>query len=180
MIEKKCNIWDKYRQGEIVCITTNGFVKNDGRCVMGRGVAAQAKEYIPDIDLSLGSLVKEIGNVVQFCSEDPSTDAIRVISFPVKPKWGVCNIGKSNIVPHMRRQVEIGLSYPGWMMLADLEIIQRSLYELYILWSDLSWHDPDLQIYLPRPGCGAGCLDWEKQVEPLCAKYGDWLVVCHL
>lgn len=173
MIEMKCNIWDKYNVGMTVCITTNGFVKSSGRCVMGRGVAAQAKKHVPDIDLSLGSLVKEVGNVVQYvvCS---------IIAFPVKPKWGVCNVSKSNIVPHMRAQAKVGISYPGWMMLADTEIIERSLYELYLLWSEEYELDPDLQIYLPRPGCGAGCLDWETQVEPLCAKYGNWLVVCHL
>jgi len=180
MIEKQCNIWDRFDVGEVVCITTNGFVRSDGRAVMGRGVAAQAKKYVPDIDLSLGKQILTNGNVVQFCSEDSSTEAVRIISFPVKPKQGIVADRATNVVPHMRNRAKVGWAMPGWAMLADTEIIERSLYELYWLWTDLSWYDPDIQIYLPRPGCGAGCLDWESQVESLCTKYGDWLVVCHL
>ena len=38
-------------------------------------------------------------------------------------------------------------------------------------------HESEFDIVLPRPGCGAGELDWETQVKPLCAEYGDWLWV---
>lgn len=32
---------------------------------------------------------------------------------------------------------------------------------------------PNKKVYLPRPGCGLGGLDWETQVKPLCEKYLD-------
>lgn len=32
---------------------------------------------------------------------------------------------------------------------------------------------PNKLVYLPRPGCGLGGLDWETQVKPLCEKYLD-------
>ena len=169
MLEQKCNIWDKYLEGKIVCITTNGFVKKSMESTMGRGVAKQAKKYVPRIAYTLGKMILQNGNVAQ-----PVTR--QIISFPVKPKWGVAKIDKMNIVPHMRDRFSMGLNVPGWACMADMEIIERSLWELKLL-SELDY--PDESIYLPKPGCGACGLKWED-VKPLCERYDDWLIVCDL
>ena len=58
-------------------------------------------------------------------------------------------------------------------MKADPRIIARSLRELWQLFACCGWE----RVYLPRPGCGAGELDWETEVKPLCAQYDDWLAV---
>lgn len=44
------------------CITTNGAVRRDGACVMGRGCAQQARDSMPGVDLALGRLIERYGN----------------------------------------------------------------------------------------------------------------------
>ena len=50
---------------------------------------------------------------------------------------------------------------------SNLNVIENSLREL-IYTARLN---KNYKIYLPRPGCGCGGLDWESQVKPLCEKY---------
>jgi len=69
---------------DAVCITTNGFVKKDGCCVMGAGNAKQAKEKFEGIDKRLGELIKENGNIVQIIYRYFGPD---IIAFPVKHNW---------------------------------------------------------------------------------------------
>lgn len=77
------NFWrqDGY---DLYCITTNGVVKKDGRCVMGRGIAQQARDRFIDFDLAVGRGIEEFGNV-------PFTigyfDGDWYSTFPVKHKW---------------------------------------------------------------------------------------------
>lgn len=68
---------------DAICLTTNGFFKNNGRAVMGRGNAKQAKDLYKGIDLEFGKLLKKNGNIVQIVRMKP----IPIISFPVKHKW---------------------------------------------------------------------------------------------
>jgi hypothetical protein len=95
----------------------------------------------------------------------------RLLAFPVKPSHGTSNI--FNVVQHLRWRYPDGVRVPGWALKADLEIIDRSLGQLNFL-RDIYEIE---EVYLPRPGCGAGGLDWETQVRPLCEKFGDWLVI---
>ena len=164
MFETKADLWQLYDRGGVCCITTNGFVKKSGEAVMGRGVAWQAARRWPDLPAVLGWMIREYGNVVQVVRE-------RLVAFPVKPVAGISN--GSNVVRHMRHRFPPGSQVPGWAMKADLDIIARSLRQLDLLRRARGWE----QVYLPRPGCGAGELDWEGQVRPLCEQYGDWLVV---
>lgn len=65
---------------DAICVTTNSIVKNTGRAVMGAGCALDAKIKFPDIDLKLGKLIKENGNIVQIILNDPKP----ILSFPTK------------------------------------------------------------------------------------------------
>ncbi len=49
------DMWTAYDDADLFVITTNGIITKDYRLVMGRGIALQAKERLPDIDLVLGS-----------------------------------------------------------------------------------------------------------------------------
>lgn len=72
-------------------ITTNGFVKEKERvpgtkqfkpaCVMGRGVAAQAKRRFKELPFKLGARILESGNHVYKWPE------YGIITFPVKDFW---------------------------------------------------------------------------------------------
>lgn len=186
MIEKKADLFDLYwhrcnenREGAI-CITTNGFVSGDSkpRAIMGRGVAQQALVRISTkIQYILGENLREYGNRVHRVW-------LRVFSFPVKPVSALCD--GTNVVSHLKRRYRVGQSVPGYACKASLEIIARSLEQLekmrlepIYIQSSQSLRIVEVNpIYLPRPGCGAGGLDWED-VRPLCEQYGDWLVVVH-
>jgi hypothetical protein len=81
MIEVVGNLWTY--PADVRVITTNGFVKTNGECVMGRGCALEAKNQWPDIAKKLGDEIKESGNHVALLrSNDPV-----LFSFPVKHKW---------------------------------------------------------------------------------------------
>ena len=76
------NLWDYC--GKIkdvaIAITTNGFVKKNGECVMGRGCAYEATLQYPGISKVLGNLINTNGNNVHRIREG-------VYSFPVKHNW---------------------------------------------------------------------------------------------
>jgi hypothetical protein len=64
-----------------LAITTNGFVKIDRTCVMGRGCARQAAERFPKLPSKLASRISTEGNHVFYFPE------YRLITFPVKHNW---------------------------------------------------------------------------------------------
>jgi len=81
MREVTGEMWNYYgREGFKICITTNGFVKNDGTGVMGAGCAREAAERFPDLPYLLGQSLTLRGNVVSLLTPD-------IISFPVKHNW---------------------------------------------------------------------------------------------
>jgi len=132
--EIKGNLWKLAEVFDVhaVCITTNGVVKNNGACVMGKGCAKEARDRFPDIDRQLGDAIAANGNVVQVVQEIP----IRVVAFPVKHHW---------------RDI------------ASLQLIRQSCVGLMELIEKRGW----TKVLLPRPGCGNGRLDWERQVKPI-------------
>ena len=75
------NLWSLRSQGEIIAITTNGFVKRSGEAVMGRGCAYEATQKLPNIARRLGSCITKWGNRVFYFK------AQGLITFPVKHHW---------------------------------------------------------------------------------------------
>jgi hypothetical protein len=65
----------------IIGITTNGFVKRDRTCVMGRGCARQAVVRFPELRRKLASRISAEGNHVFHFPEHG------LIIFPVKHNW---------------------------------------------------------------------------------------------
>lgn len=78
MIEDRGNLWTY--PANLVVITTNGFVKNNGAAVMGRGCALEATKKFPGIEFELGKLLSERGNHVHLLRPSLAT-------FPVKHNW---------------------------------------------------------------------------------------------
>ncbi len=63
-----------------------------------------------------------------------------------------------------------------WSEDANLELIEESLKTLIQMVTKLGLQ----KIYLPRPGCGNGNLDWELVVKPLCEQYLDHrFIICN-
>ena len=146
------NLWDSIGKADVLCITTNGFVKRNGEAVMGRGCASQAKNRYPGIALRLGTVLKAEGNT---CSELWKDDKTLVYSFPVKHDRMLC-VDKNDLVPHMRERIRLGDVAPGWAIKADIDLILKSAHELVYLANTNKWSS----IIIPRPGCGAGELQW--------------------
>ena len=163
MLEATGNLFDYVGQVDALCITTNGFVKNNGKAVMGRGCAQTAKQKWPEIDFTLGQKIIELGNCVHPLG---ITENTVICSFPVKPITTTFN--GTNVVKHMVSKFKIGEQVPGWAAIARKDIIQFSAQELVALADKYNWQT----VVLPRPGCGAGELRWGK-IEPLLQKYLD-------
>lgn len=137
MHESFGNLWHSYDRGYRICITTNGALNSRGECVMGRGIASQAKERFPFLPLLLGKSIKANGNHVYYFEE------YDVYSFPVKHHWAEK---------------------------ADLQLIKRSAEELVFLVNQMEpgrvENNLSKTVFLPRPGCGNGKLQWQD-VLPL-------------
>jgi len=68
----------------VIAITTNGFVKSTGECVMGRGCALTAKQLYPQLPAKLGRYIRQYGNIpFNLGCWGPH----RIFSFPVKHNW---------------------------------------------------------------------------------------------
>lgn len=79
MIEVVGDLWTYPADWRI--ITTNGFVKKNGECVMGRGCAAEAKKKYPGLAQELGDQINRWGNHVWINRER------QLITLPVKHNW---------------------------------------------------------------------------------------------
>lgn len=139
MREAVGDVWDFVVSGDVICITTNGFVKKSGEAVMGRGIALEAVNRDRLVAFSLGDAIRSNGNHVAEIHRDPDNVWL---SYPVKHNW--------------------------WEN-ADPELIVRSAHEL-MTWIAGEWPTDEGAdggyVWLPRPGCGNGRLDWAN-VKPL-------------
>ena len=136
MIEVVGNLWDF--PADVRVITTNGTVKKNGECVMGRGCALEAKRFQPEIPKLLGHHIQETKSNTPFLFPAILKGA-RLVSFPVKHNW-----------------------YEK----ADIDLIEVSA-RILTAWANMPdkvgvWNT----VVLPRPGCGNGGLRWED-VKPV-------------
>ncbi len=81
MKEINDNIWKLWQKGAMIVIPTNGFVKNNGEAVMGRGLAYQASLRFPELPNALGYNIKMYGNKVFIFPQE------NLFTFPVKHNW---------------------------------------------------------------------------------------------
>lgn len=83
MIEVTGDLWTY--PADVRVITTNGTVKKNGECVMGRGCAWEAKQKWPELAGALGNAITLLGNYPhQF---GPMHYGQIIITFPIKHKW---------------------------------------------------------------------------------------------
>ena len=149
MIEIEGDLWDYLKYPDsVVCITTNGFIKKNGEAVMGRGVAAQAKDRFPELPVKLGKKIKRYGNRVQVILDRGGMAKKSVSSFP--------------------KIVAFPVKY-NWWERADLDLIRISAKQLRKMARE--WDG--LHFYLPRPGCHNGRLNWEDVRPVLLSQLAD-------
>lgn len=78
MIEVRGNLWSFNADARV--ITTNGTIRKDGHCVMGKGCALEAAQRDPTLPKRLGDIIKSQGNHVGYLGNC-------LWSFPVKHNW---------------------------------------------------------------------------------------------
>ena len=163
MKEARGNMWDM--SCDAICISTNGFLKSSGECVMGRGCAKEAAEFFPEIPKLLGDRIKKYGNVVNKLRH---YEGVAIVAFPVKPEMNPFLSDKNEVVKHMRDKYKLGDQVPGWACVALINIIEQSAKQLVEMANKHDWET----ILIPRVGCGFGELDW-KVVKPVLDKILD-------
>jgi len=171
MILIQKDIWSSLGNVDAICITSNGFIKNNGKTVMGRGIALEARNKFKGIDLCLGKAIKKNGwNMVNFLIREGKT---WIISFPVKRDFLIYDYPvEEKLVKHMKNKFHPGQIVPGWALKAELEIIEMSSKILQHTINNQDWSD----VYMTQPGCHNGELNWED-VEPILDKYLDERVI---
>ena len=106
MIERREDMWEV--SCDVICITTNGTIKKDGSCVMGRGCALQAREKFPGIDKKLGDLIKQNGNKVQVITNNGRC----IVVFPVKHNWN--ELANHDLIEKSTKQLVDLTNLCGW------------------------------------------------------------------
>ena len=135
MLEKKLNIWDKLKSPEpmLICITTNSVVVGQGK----------TRRAVMGAGVAKAAKLKFPGidvNLAKWLDQHGNVPGRiyqigveqYIVSFPTKDHW----------------------KYPS-----KLELIKQSAFRLKAGWQKLgSQHT----VYLPRPGCGLGGLQWNE------------------
>lgn len=96
--ELQCNYWNE--PADLRVVTTNGMVKKNGECVMGRGNALQANKRHPKLAKELGKAILTYGNRPYIFPE------YRIATLPVKHHW--------------KEKADIRLIIPGLYQLCEL------------------------------------------------------------
>ncbi len=78
MLELNSDFWKT--EADYRCITTNGTLRFNGRAIMGAGIALQARSRYPELEVTMGKLIRERGNHVHLSGHN-------LISFPTKVHW---------------------------------------------------------------------------------------------
>jgi len=136
------DLFDYYKQGEWIAITTNGTVRRDGMLVMGRGVAREAAKKIPGLQQDLGAIVLRSGSHVWPMLR------YRVFSYPVKWRW------KERADPRL-------IKWSADELVGKLDAVNK------VRNSELARVE---RVYMVRPGCGNGGLRWSvvrQIIEPI-------------
>ena len=125
------DIWKYHKDGYYIVVPTNGYVKANGECVMGRGLALQAKTKFVDLPKLLGTLIRTHTNQVY------AFPSFRIFTFPVKHNW----YEQANLYLIEKSCTEL-MHYTEPLLVTYIPGIK-------------------LPIYLPKVGCGNGKLDWD-------------------
>lgn len=151
MIELKGDMLKDICEYDVICVTTNGFVKRDGSCPMGAGIARDVLNKFPGIDFRLGKCINVSGNIPHIINDNPI-----IISLPTKPDNFILT-DQNSVYPYNKMKNLYGKSCPGFMSQSDIILIRESLNYIKNI-SDLHFWN---KIALTRPGCGNGGLDWD-------------------
>ena len=149
MQEIKKDIWSFLNDPttDAICVTTNGIVKANGELVMGKGIALEAKLKFPSLPKIIGDKIKLLGHKLHYISTLQTT---------TKPIFIVAFPTKFNYKDS-----------------SDINLIKKSCTELVEFCNEMKLK----KIYLPRPGCGNGGLNWEDVKKEISLLLDDRFII---
>jgi hypothetical protein len=146
--QRQGDMWSVFHEADLFLITTNATLKQNGALVMGRGIARQARDRFPELDLALGRHIDRVcGDSV-----DARRSGLGEYGLLVSPRWPAAKLGAF--------QVKYHYSQP-----AELDLIARSA-EALAVWCEAH---PQARVHLNYPGIGNGRLN-QIDVWPLVAQ----------
>lgn len=133
---KTGNMWTVWEEANLFLITTNSTIKKNGALVMGAGIAKQARDTFPGLDISLGRVIQnKCGN-------------LGLYHILISDRWPEKKLG----IFQVKRE------YSGKAELSIIEESVKMLNELIIK------HNIE-NVHLNYPGIGNGGLS-KEEVEP--------------
>ena len=141
------DMWTAYAAADLFLITTNATITIRGALVMGRGIARQAKERFPGLDVALGRQIQAL------CGNQG------IYGLLVSLRWPAAKLGAFQVKRHY--------SHP-----ASLELIRHSTVALCAWCAD----HPDAQVALNFPGIGNGRLRREA-VLPIVSQLPEQVII---
>lgn len=148
------DLFDQIDKADVICITTNCTISDDGSNPMGGGCAGMAARRWPEIEDRYGELLSIVGHVpviLGILYQDNPTYVHSLSSAPtLDPKYKFTYL----------------VAYPTMhsiMERASLSLVARSAHLLSEMADTNGW----TKVVVPRPGVGVGSLSWEDVVKPL-------------
>ncbi len=157
MILKYGDMWSAWDKANLFLITTNACIELDYRLVMGAGIAKQARDRWPGIDMRIGTALRgRAERKTDFTYGGRSYTLLEPeYNLLISADWPRLRLGLFQV----KRHFHIG---------ASIGIITQSAAEL-ALWCSTR---PDAQVHLNFPGIGNGRLE-KDAVLPIIEKLPD-------
>jgi len=133
-------MWSVYDDADLFLITTNSTIRRDGRLVMGRGIARQARDRFPGLAGAFGR------QILSCCGNQGEYGLL------VSPRWPEAKLGAYQVKRHYGQP-------------ANLELVRHSTTALCAWCAD----HPEALVHLNFPGVGNGRLQRED-VLPIVAQ----------
>ena len=143
------NMWSIWQQTDLFCITTNATIKADGSLVMGAGIAKQANDRTPGLNLSLGKAINMAGR-----------HGRHYYGLLTSPHWPSAKLAAFQVKAH-------------WQQHASINLIHYST-QMLVAWCN---RHPDKRVDLNFPGIGNGNLDYDLVlpiIQPLPDQVHVW------
>lgn len=100
-------MWTAYTAADLFLVSINSTIRRDGALVVGRGIARQAKERFPDLDVALGRQVQALcgSQGIYGLLVNPRWPTAQLDAFQVKhttasrPAWNSSDTARQRCAP---------------------------------------------------------------------------------
>lgn len=170
MIEIKQDILNiKLEKYEALVITTNNVVKSNGELVMGAGIAKLAKEKWPDLPQYWGACLRYKQKESPYIDTYHCDGEYHNLMYIPDECFDNVNIKVTGYI------VLALQTKRHWKDKSDINLIIRSCIKLKEFADRVKLN----KVYMTRPGCGNGGLNWNKVKEAI-SFLDERFIICHV